>query len=116
MKMAGRASWGTLKKGQPSFGVPSTRIAEQLGRTIVQNIVMLGFFAAVTKIVPLEDMRSAVRDSVPPGTEELNLRAFDAGWEHFEKEYGDTAAPKKAPAKKKATTKKTKSAAAGAAG
>jgi len=77
-----------LKKGQPSFGVPSTRIAEELGRSIVQNIVMLGFFAAVTKLAAREEMRQAVKDSVPPGTEELNLRAFDAGWEYYEKEYG----------------------------
>ena len=40
----------TIKEGQPSFGVSSTRIAETLGRAIVQNIVMLGFFAAVTGI------------------------------------------------------------------
>jgi 2-oxoglutarate ferredoxin oxidoreductase subunit gamma len=79
----------TLKEGQPSFGVPSTRIAEKLGRSIVQNIVMLGFFAAVTKITSKENMREAVRHSVPPGTETLNLRAFDAGWDHFEEEYGD---------------------------
>jgi 2-oxoglutarate ferredoxin oxidoreductase subunit gamma len=79
----------TLKKGQPSFGCPSTRIAEKLGRSIVQNIVMLGFFAAVTKIVEKDEIREAVRHSVPPGTETLNLRAFDAGWDHFEEEYGD---------------------------
>jgi 2-oxoglutarate ferredoxin oxidoreductase subunit gamma len=78
----------TLKKGQPSFGVPSTRIAESLGRAIVQNIVMLGFFAAVTKTVSREEMREAVKASVPPGTEELNLEAFDAGWAHFEEAYG----------------------------
>ena len=78
-----------LKKGQPSYGVSSTRIAEEIGRAIVQNIVMLGFFAAVTKIVPLEAMREAVAEhSVPDGTEELNLRAFDAGWAAFEDEYG----------------------------
>ena len=77
-----------LKKDQPSFGVPSTRIAEDLGRTIVQNIVMLGFVAAVTGLVPIEAMREAVRESVPPGTEELNLRAFDSGVEYFEQEYG----------------------------
>jgi len=76
-----------LKEGQPSFGCPSTRIAETLGRAIVQNIVMLGFFAAVTKLVPREAMRNAVKESVPPGTEDLNLRAFDAGWDHFESEY-----------------------------
>jgi 2-oxoglutarate ferredoxin oxidoreductase subunit gamma len=78
----------TFKEEQPAFGVPSTRIAEKLGRSIVQNIVMLGFFAAVTKIVSREEMRGAVKASVPPGTEELNLKAFDAGWAYFEEECG----------------------------
>lgn len=73
-----------LKDGQKGFGVPSTRIAEGLGRAIVQNIVMLGFYAAVTKAVPREAMREAVKNSVPPGTEELNLKAFETGWEYFE--------------------------------
>ena len=77
------------KEGQPSIGVPSTRIAETLGRAIVQNIVMLGFVAAATEIAPREAMRDAVRDSVPRGTEELNLRAFDAGWDYYQREYGD---------------------------
>ena len=77
-----------LKDGQPSFGIPSTRIAESLGRAIVQNIVMLGFVAAVTKVAPQEAMREAVKRSVPAGTEELNLRAFDAGFDYFAAEYG----------------------------
>ena len=77
-----------LKEGQPSFGIPSTRIAESLGRAIVQNIVMLGFVAAVTKVAPQEAMREAVKRSVPAGTEELNLRAFDAGFDYFANEYG----------------------------
>jgi 2-oxoglutarate ferredoxin oxidoreductase subunit gamma len=72
--------------------VSSTRIAEELGRAIVQNIVMLGFFAAVTKIVPIEAMRAAVEESVPEGTQELNLRAFDAGCAAYEEEYGEGAA------------------------
>jgi len=76
------------KDGQPAFGVPSTRIAEQLGRPVVQNIVMLGFFAAVSRIVSREQMRVAVKASVPAGTEELNLKAFDAGWQYYEEEYG----------------------------
>jgi 2-oxoglutarate ferredoxin oxidoreductase subunit gamma len=80
-----------LKKGQRSFGVSSTRIAEGLGRTLVQNIVMLGFFAAVTKLIPQEQMREAVEASVPRGTEELNLKAFDAGWAYFEEQYGADA-------------------------
>jgi 2-oxoglutarate ferredoxin oxidoreductase subunit gamma len=80
------------KQGQKSFGVSSTRIAEEIGRAIVQNIVMLGFFAAVTKIVPIEAMRAAVEESVPEGTQELNLRAFDAGCAAYEEEYGEGAA------------------------
>jgi len=71
------------------FCVPSTRIAEDLGRPIVQNIVMLGFVTAVTKIVPKDAMRHAVGDSVPAGTEDLNLAAFDAGWAHYEETYSD---------------------------
>jgi len=83
----------TFKEGQAAYAIPSTRIAESLGRAIVQNIVMLGFFAAVTKIVPREAIRNAVKDSVPAGTEELNLKAFDAGYSYFEEGYGlrDTA-------------------------
>jgi 2-oxoglutarate ferredoxin oxidoreductase subunit gamma len=77
------------KPGQRAFGVSSTRIAEEQGRAIVQNIVMVGFFAAATAIVPREAMREAVRGSVPAGTEALNLRAFDAGWAAFEADYGD---------------------------
>lgn len=78
-----------LKPGQPAFGVPSTRIAESLGRSIVQNIVMLGFFAAVSKLVSRAHMRAAVKESVPAGTEELNLKAFDAGCAYFDEEYGE---------------------------
>jgi 2-oxoglutarate ferredoxin oxidoreductase subunit gamma len=77
-----------LKEGQRSFAVPSTRIAEQLGRTIVQNIVMLGFFTAVTGVVSRDRMRDAVEASVPAGTTELNLKAFDAGLAYFDETYG----------------------------
>ena len=68
---------------QRSFGIPARRIAESLGRALVQNIVMVGFIAAVTNIVSRDAMRAAVRASVPAGTEDLNLRAFDAGADYF---------------------------------
>jgi 2-oxoglutarate ferredoxin oxidoreductase subunit gamma len=87
-----------FKEGQPAFGVPSTRIAESLGRSLVQNIVMLGFFAAVTKIVSQEAVGDAVKASVPAGTEDLNLKAFNAGWDYYDQEYGG----KKAESKEKA--------------
>jgi len=80
------------KPGQRAFGVSSTRIAEEQGRAIVQNMVMVGFFAAVTRIASREAMREAVKSSVPAGTQELNLRAFDAGWAAFEADYGKKSA------------------------
>ncbi|MDH4156311.1 MAG: 2-oxoacid:acceptor oxidoreductase family protein [candidate division Zixibacteria bacterium] len=64
------------------FGIPATRIAEELGRKIVLNIVMLGFFGAVTDVLPGEALRKAVETSVPSGTEQLNLKAFDKGFEY----------------------------------
>ena len=49
---------------------------------------MLGFFTAVTQLVSREQMREAVKASVPAGTEELNLKAFDAGCDYYDEEYG----------------------------
>jgi 2-oxoglutarate ferredoxin oxidoreductase subunit gamma len=70
-----------LRKDIRHFSIPATRFAEELGRRLVVNIVMVGFFTAVTKIVDPEAMRKAVGVSVPKGTEELNLAAFNKGYE-----------------------------------
>lgn len=89
------------REGLRFYAIPSTRIAESLGRSIVQNIVMVGFFAAVTKLVPHEAFRNAVKESVPAGTEDLNLKAFDAGYGYYDEAYGkpeQTAAATGAPA------------------
>lgn len=71
-----------LPAGVQTCGVPATRLAEQIGRRLVLNIVMVGFFGAVTKLVAKEALRKAVADSVPPGTEELNLSAFERGYDY----------------------------------
>jgi len=80
----------SITNGMRSFGVSATRIAEELGRVIVQNVVMVGFFAAVTGLLSYDDVASAVKDSIPPGTEGLNLealkRGFEAGVELLENE------------------------------
>jgi 2-oxoglutarate ferredoxin oxidoreductase subunit gamma len=49
---------------------------------MVLNIVMMGFVTAMTDVVSAEAMRKAVKVSVPKGTEELNLKAFDRGLEY----------------------------------
>jgi 2-oxoglutarate ferredoxin oxidoreductase subunit gamma len=75
------------RQGPPAFGIPSTRIAESLGRRLIQNIVMVGFFAGVTELVPPEAVREAVEKSVPAGTEKLNLAAFERGLAYAREEY-----------------------------
>jgi len=68
------------------YSVPATRIAEELGKRMVLNSVMVGFFAAVTHLLDAEAVRKAVADSVPAGFRDLNLKAFEKGFE-----YGNTA-------------------------
>jgi len=58
---------------------PFTRMATGLGRRIVANIVMLGCLTARSRLVPPEAMEEAIRNTVPPKTIELNLKAFRAG-------------------------------------
>jgi 2-oxoglutarate ferredoxin oxidoreductase subunit gamma len=62
--------------------IPATRIAEgEIGRKIVANIVMLGFVAANTDSVSVDALREAVLNSIPKGTEEMNMQAFDKGYQ-----------------------------------
>jgi 2-oxoglutarate ferredoxin oxidoreductase subunit gamma len=68
------------------LSIPATRIAEVLGKRMVLNSVMVGFFTAVTNLLEPDAVRKAVADSVPASFQELNLKAFDKGLE-----YGETA-------------------------
>lgn len=61
--------------------VPATKIAEQLGRRIVANIVMIGAFTAITGLLDEEAVKDSINENIPKGTEELNLAAFEKGFE-----------------------------------
>ena len=70
-------------KGDPKiYAIPATRFAEQLGKRMVLNSVMVGFFTAVTKLLDPEAVRKSVADSVPPSFRDLNLKAFEKGYEY----------------------------------
>jgi len=71
-----------IKAGTKLFSIPATRLAEELGKRMVLNIVMVGFFAAVANVVKPESLRAAVAASVPSAFKELNLKAFDKGYEY----------------------------------
>jgi 2-oxoglutarate ferredoxin oxidoreductase subunit gamma len=62
-----------------AVAVPFTRIARELGRTMVANIVALGALAQLTGAVSLDSLTAAVLARVPRGTEELNRQALAAG-------------------------------------
>ena len=77
-----------LVKTRPSrekiklFSVPSTRFAEELGNRIIANLVMLGFFTAVTQIASPKAMKKALPGLVPGRFLELNKQAFDKGYDY----------------------------------
>jgi 2-oxoglutarate ferredoxin oxidoreductase subunit gamma len=64
------------------YGVPSTRFAEEMGNRIFANLVMLGFFTAITKVVSPEAMKKALPGLVPKRFLELNIRAFEKGYDY----------------------------------
>jgi 2-oxoglutarate ferredoxin oxidoreductase subunit gamma len=104
---------GGPTKGGRLYSIPATRIAEQLGNRIVANIVMLGFFTAVTDIISADAVRKALPTSVPGRFVDLNLNAFEKGYEYGLKATGREPEPKaKAPAKPAAKAKPAKKRAA----
>ena len=71
-----------LDSNWTTYHIPATRFAEELGNTMMANIVMLGFLSAVTNLVSVESLREAVLSSVPPRTKEKNGMAFERGREY----------------------------------
>lgn len=64
------------------FSLPITEIAEkEAGKTLVANLVALGMITALTNVVTKEAVESAILSRVPKGTEELNIKAFNIGFE-----------------------------------
>ncbi len=64
------------------FSIPATSIAADLGRRIVANVVMLGFFTAVTGVITREAMGKAIETTVKSKTVPLNLLAFTTGYNY----------------------------------
>ena len=70
------------KRNIKIYSIPATRFAEELGNRIIANLVMLGFFTAVTGIVSPEAMKKALPGLVPDRFLSLNLKAFDRGYNY----------------------------------
>ena len=67
--------------GRPVYKVRAQKIAEDLGNKIVTNIAMVGIMTGIYDLFEYEAMKKAVMDSVPKRFMQLNLDAFDNGYE-----------------------------------
>lgn len=85
------------------YSIPSTRFAEEIGNRIYANLVMLGFFSAISKIVTPEAIKKALPGLVPSRYLDINIKAFDRGFN-----YGLEILEKEAQAKAEEETKAEK--------
>ena len=67
----------------PPLAIPASRLArEEMGRPVVANIIMLGFLAARSDLVSYECLKKSILASIHAGTEDINTRAFELGYEY----------------------------------
>lgn len=67
-------------------GLPATRMAEELGRRIVTNVIVLGYLVGRTGVVSREAAEKAIETTVKAKTVDLNLKAFSLGFDRARQE------------------------------
>lgn len=70
------------------LSIPASRLAQEMGRPVVANIIVLGFLAKNSDVVSTEALKRAVKDFIPPGTEDFNMKAFEMGYNYSAQENG----------------------------
>lgn len=80
-----------LSKGNGNIvAMPLTKIAVNVvGKQVVANMVALGALVTLTKVIPQECLEKAVLARIPPGSEDLNLKALRFGYEAAQKVCGE---------------------------
>ena len=73
---------GLIEREIKAFDVPSTRFAEELGNRIFANIIMVGFFTAVSKVLSRDAVLNALPGSVPSRFLIKNKEALQQGYDH----------------------------------
>ena len=63
-----------------AYGIKATDLAfKEFGRKIIANMIIMGLLNEIVGLVSYESLTQTIRESVPPGTEDLNIRAFEKG-------------------------------------
>ena len=65
-----------------TYRIPLTYLAkEKCGKAICANIVALGAICKITRLVSKDKMIEVLKEKLNPKILELNLQAFEVGWE-----------------------------------
>jgi len=77
-----------LRQEIEAVPVPATKLADEIGNTKVANVVMLGAYLGLTKILPEEIMRGVLQDKAKSRRDiaEFNARALQAGFDFVRKQ------------------------------
>lgn len=69
------------KLGGKVVEMDATSLAQQAGNVRTMNVVMMGALAATGKLpISVETLKQVVKENVPPKTIDVNLRAFELGF------------------------------------
>ena len=76
---------GTPQNIKTQFKIPATSIARnEVKVPVTANMVMLGALCKVSEVVSRKALEQAIVKSVPKGKEDLNMEAFDLGFNGVE--------------------------------
>ncbi len=76
------------------YEIPLTQIArDTVGNEITANVVALGALTAIVDWISPEALKSAILDRTPKGTEELNEKAFNYGYNYTMEKYMQSNSP-----------------------
>lgn len=81
----------TIEADIPIVKIPFTRMAKEvIGKEIVTNIVALGAITALTAEIEKNAVTDAIKQRIPAHLLELNLNAFNLGYERGVQAYAQT--------------------------
>jgi 2-oxoglutarate ferredoxin oxidoreductase subunit gamma len=64
------------------LSIRANLMAQEIGHKVVANIIILGFLAAKSDVVSSEALKKAILESVPQGTGDFNMKAFQLGYDY----------------------------------
>ncbi len=63
-----------------TYAIPALSKAEEIGKKVVMNMILLGAIIGITKIIKKESIIRAIKETTSPKFIDLNLQAFNEGY------------------------------------